>query len=60
MSRRRTTREQRAVHKARERQAAGDPLPYMAILQQERNRLGIIPPVGRSRRNVVTIESELL
>lgn len=42
-------REQRAADRARERRDNGDPLPYMVILKQERDRLGIVPPVDKSR-----------
>lgn len=56
MSRRRGRgwKEQRATDNARKRRDAGDPLPYMMILKQERSRLGIIPPVDRSK-SVVNI-----
>jgi hypothetical protein len=60
VSRNRGSKEQRATRRARERQAAGDPRPYMAILKAERDRLGIILPVEKSRRPVQTIRSELL
>jgi hypothetical protein len=60
VSRKRITREQRAVRRARERQAGGDPLPYMMILKQERDRLGIVPELDRNRRRVVTVRSHLL
>jgi len=42
-------REQRAVELARQRRDNGDPLPYMIILKQERDRVGIIIPVDKSR-----------
>lgn len=60
MSRRRTSREQRALNRARARRDDGDLLPFMMILKQERSKLNIIVPVERSRRRVVTIRSELL
>lgn len=60
MSRRRTSREQRALNRARARRDGGDLLPFMMILKQERSKLNIIVPVERSRRRVVTIRSELL
>jgi hypothetical protein len=54
MSRRRGRqwREQRAVLRARKRRDNGDPLPYMVILKQERDRLNIIAPVDKSRKVV--------
>lgn len=60
MSRRRIAREQLALTRARERRDGGDPRPLMVILKQERDRLGIILPVEKSRRPVHTIRSELL
>jgi len=45
-------KEQRAADRARERRDKGDPLPYMVILKQERERLGIILPVDKSRKVV--------
>jgi len=51
MSRRRgrSWREQRAADRARKRRDDGDPLPYMMILAQERDRLGIVASVDKSR-----------
>lgn len=60
MSRSRSSKEQRALNAARQRRDHGDPLPFMLILKQERNRRGIIPPVEKSRRKVETVRSDLL
>jgi len=51
MSRRRgrSWREQKAADRARERRDSGDPLPYMIILKQERDKIGIIASVDKSR-----------
>lgn len=57
---RRSAREQRALDAARARRDEGDPLPFMMILKQERDRLGIILPVEKSKRPVRTIKSGLL
>lgn len=60
MSRRRGTKEERARVAARRRQDEGDQRPFMVILNQERNRLGIVPALERSRRRVETVRSHLL
>ena len=55
MSRRnRGTKERRAVERARKRRDGGDPRPYMIILKEERDRLGIIIPLTSSRK-VITV-----
>lgn len=60
MSRRRANREQRALTRARARLDAGDPLPFMIVLKQERDKLNIIVPVEKSRRGIETVRSDLL
>lgn len=57
---RRPTKEERALNAARARRDSGDPLPFMEILRQERDRRGIILPVGKSKRSTETIRSVLL
>jgi hypothetical protein len=47
--RRKPSREKIAADRARQRRDQGDPLPYMVILKQERDRLDLVPPVDRSR-----------
>lgn len=56
----RGTREERARTAARLRQEDGDTRPFMVILKQERDRLGIIPALERSRRRVETVRTDLL
>lgn len=53
MARARKTREERARENARLRQENGDHRPFMVILKQERDRLGIILPVDKTRKRVV-------
>lgn len=48
----RSTKEQRAASRARQRQAKGDPRPYMILLAVERRRLNIVVPASRSRKCV--------
>jgi len=60
VSRSRGGAEQRALNAARQRRDNGDPLPFMLILKQERDRRGVILPVGKSRRKVETVRSDLL
>jgi hypothetical protein len=58
--RKRGIKEERARKAARLRQKNGDPLPYMAILRQERDRLEIDPVLERTHSNVETVRSHLL
>ena len=46
---RRESRERIALRRARKRCDNGDPLPFMVVLKQERDRLNIIVPVTHSR-----------
>lgn len=55
MARSRNSREQRALNAARRRRDNGDPLPFMVILKQERDRRDIIPPVEKSRRRITDV-----
>jgi hypothetical protein len=57
---RRRNKELIALDHARTRRDGGDPLPFMVILKQERDKIGIVPPVEKSRRRVETVRSDLL
>lgn len=48
------------MNAARQRRDHGDPLPFMLILKQERDKRGVVLPVGKSRRGVETVRSPLL
>jgi hypothetical protein len=58
--RRRVSREKIAADRARKRRDEGDPRPYMVILAKERDRLGIVPPLERSRSVITVKTGELL